>query len=85
MPFGKNSISDLLVDWTPGLDLGGLAGAMYGGQEAGEGQDKRGMEHGLTFGIEQRSEILSAFIQFVLDITQGLENIYTDRLNVREP
>ena len=36
-------------------------------------------------GESQRSEILAAFIQFVLDITQGLENIYTDRLNVREP
>ena len=38
------------IRWTPGLE-GGLAGAMYGGQGAGEGQEKREMEHGLTFSM----------------------------------
>jgi len=43
-------VYDPLVDWTPWL-VGGLAGAMYGGQGAGEGQEKREMEHGLTFSM----------------------------------
>ena len=68
-------VYDPLVDWTPGL-VGGLAGAMYGGQGPAEGQDKREMEHSLTFSmlgvrvtemkgawLDNMSDMLAAFLQ----------------------
>ena len=44
-------VYDPLVDWTPGLAGGGLAGAMYGGGLGQEETEKREMEHSLTFSM----------------------------------
>ena len=75
-------VYDPLVDWTPGL-AAGLAGAMYGGQGAGEtgaGQEKREKEHSLTFSMlcvrvaemkgawqENQSQMLAAVLQVKLN------------------
>ena len=83
-------VYDPLVDWTPGL-VGGLAGAMYGGQGPGEkGQDKREMEHSLTFSmlgvrvtemkgawLENQSDMLAAFLQVEESMGVWLEGSMT--------
>ena len=80
-------VYDPLVDWTPGL-AAGLAAAMYGGQGVGEGggQDKREMEHGLTFSmlgvrvaemkgawLENQHDLGAAFLQVEENLGVWLE------------
>jgi PI-3-kinase-related kinase SMG-1 len=70
-------VYDPLVDWTPGL-VGGLAGAMYGGQGEGHGQEGRQeMESTLTFSMlgVRVAEMKGAWVENQHDLAAGLMQV----------
>ncbi|XP_023332658.1 serine/threonine-protein kinase SMG1 [Eurytemora carolleeae] len=69
-------VYDPLVDWTTGI-TGGLAGAMYGGGGAQEENEKREMEHSLTFSMlgVRVTEMKGAWLENKHDLQAALMQV----------